>query len=1026
MAQPLSQSAVVGSSVTLSVSAGGSPPLAYQWSFNSAVIEGATNATLVLTDVNFSAAGTYAVTVADALGSATSSNAVLAVGNAPSISVQPQRQQVAPGTKVSFTVTASGTSPLNYQWSLDGAALAHATDSILTLSDVQPTNSGAYSVAVSSPFGSVLSSSAELIVELPPLIITQPLNQAATIGTDVVFSVTAMAAPLLPVVNSGTLQLWLKADTGVVTNSAGLVSQWQDQSGNANDASQASASSEPQLIQPSVIEGAPALFFDGSQDASSGDFLVGAGNVGIPNAFTTFVVYDAYYNVPNWASVVWLIGQPSGSQSSDGFAVLNGDMDFTTWNANYPSSFAIPAETFRICTDRVDTNLSTVEMFDTTADNETNFSYAMTGQQQPAAGYYVGGLDPSLPGTGGNGRCFNGAVAELIVYGGYVSDRDRVAVTSYLAQKYFQNLARETLSYQWQFDGTNIVGATNATLHLTNLQGSEAGSYSVTVTSLAGSVTSSNAILTPLFPPLITSSPSTQSVLAGTQVTFSAAATGTAPLAYQWQFDGANISGATNTALAITNALFANAGSYSFLATNPYGLATSSVAVLTVGESTIQVVGTTAGGGGTVVVSIDLTALGTETALGFSLEFDPSVLTYSAVALGGDIAGNALEVNENQAASGVIGIAVDLFSGAFSPGTNDVFDVTFQAAVVTNATTTSLMFGNQPTEELVADAQAQTLPAVFLPGVVVISPAALGGDVSPRPNGNETVNIADWVQEARFVAGLDAVSNGSEFQRADCAPRATQGDGQITVADWVQVGRYVVGLDLPTAAGGPTNPIPGIAYPIHPVKTDFTSISLVPLTQASLSNSIAVQLVGHGTESALGFSVAFDPALVRFAKASLGSGAAGAALVQNTNLANSGTVGFLVGWIPPATFAAGAQQVVQLQFTSVAYSNNAALTFGNTPIAQGLADAKANILSANFQNTTLAVGGSTWPTLGILQAGNNVVLSWPSAATGFALQAASAPGGNWTNVLATPATIGSRLVVTSSIGTNSQFFRLHY
>ena len=187
-----------------------------------------------------------------------------------------------------------------------------------------------------------------------------------------------------------------------------------------------------------------------------------------------------------------------------------------------------------------------------------------------------------------------------------------------------------------------------------------------------------------------------------------------------------------------------------------------------------------------------------------------------------------------------------------------------------------------------------------------------------------------------------------------------------------------------------------------------------------------MDLVAQGNENSLGFSLAFDPALVRFVKATLGSGAAGAALVQNTNTSGSGNVGFLVGLVPPATFAAGTQQVVQLQFDSVAYSNNATLSFGNTPIAQGLADAQANTLSANFQNATLAVGGSTWPTLEILQLGNNVILSWPSAATGFGLQEASAPGGAWTNVLATPATIGSSLVVTSSIATNSQFFRLRY
>ncbi|MGH9847681.1 MAG: hypothetical protein ACREEM_54010, partial [Blastocatellia bacterium] len=55
------------------------------------------------------------------------------------------------------------------------------------------------------------------------------------------------------------------------------------------------------------------------------------------------------------------------------------------------------------------------------------------------------------------------------------------------------------------------------------------------------------------------------------------------------------------------------------------------------------------------------------------------------------------------------------------------------------------------------------------------------------------------------VAGLDAAAPGAEFQRADCAPRDTKGDGRLTVADWTQAGRYL-GTDPTVAAGGPTLP----------------------------------------------------------------------------------------------------------------------------------------------------------------------------------------------------------------------------
>ena len=65
---------------------------------------------------------------------------------------------------------------------------------------------------------------------------------------------------------------------------------------------------------------------------------------------------------------------------------------------------------------------------------------------------------------------------------------------------------RFPLFYQWQFDGTNLANATNATLALSNLTTNQAGSYSVLVSNSLGSATSSNALLTVLTgsPALIT------------------------------------------------------------------------------------------------------------------------------------------------------------------------------------------------------------------------------------------------------------------------------------------------------------------------------------------------------------------------------------------------------------------------------------------------------------------------------------------------------------------------------------------
>jgi hypothetical protein len=80
----------------------------------------------------------------------------------------------------------------------------------------------------------------------------------------------------------------------------------------------------------------------------------------------------------------------------------------------------------------------------------------------------------------------------------------------------------------------------------------------------------------------ITAQPQSQTVAAGSSPTFTVAAAGTAPLSYQWQFNGTNLSGATNTSLTLAGVQPTNAGNYTVVVTNSAASATSAVAVLTV------------------------------------------------------------------------------------------------------------------------------------------------------------------------------------------------------------------------------------------------------------------------------------------------------------------------------------------------------------------------------------------------------------------------------------------------------------
>ena len=139
-----------------------------------------------------------------------------------------------------------------------------------------------------------------------------------------------------------------------------------------------------------------------------------------------------------------------------------------------------------------------------------------------------------------------------------------------------------SLRYQWRFGGANIPGATGSALTLPNVQPADAGGYDVIVSNTLGSVTSAVATLTVIVAPAIASQPQHQAVIIGNPAVFTATATGTAPLRYQWQLAGANLPGATNASLTFASAQPSNAGSYALVVTNIAGRATSAVVTLTV------------------------------------------------------------------------------------------------------------------------------------------------------------------------------------------------------------------------------------------------------------------------------------------------------------------------------------------------------------------------------------------------------------------------------------------------------------
>jgi len=141
--------------------------LNYQWRKNGVNITGATSSSYTTPATVAADNGSlFSVVVSNSGGSVTSNNATLTVRIPPTITTQPADKTVRVGKTAKFTVMATGTAPLNYQWRKNGVNITGATNASYTTPPTTAADNGAlFAVTVSNLAGSVTSDNAILTVQ---------------------------------------------------------------------------------------------------------------------------------------------------------------------------------------------------------------------------------------------------------------------------------------------------------------------------------------------------------------------------------------------------------------------------------------------------------------------------------------------------------------------------------------------------------------------------------------------------------------------------------------------------------------------------------------------------------------------------------------------------------------------------------------------------------------------------------------------------------------------------------------------
>ena len=166
--QPTSQTVTAGQTATFSITASGTSPLSYQWQKGGMNITGANSAAYTTGTTTAADSGSkFDVVVSNSVGSVTSNTVTLTVnaGTAPTITTQPQNQTVTVGQTAMFSVVASGSAPLSYQWQQNGTNIPGATSASYTTPVTTMANSGEqFRVVVTNTYGNDPSDMATLTV----------------------------------------------------------------------------------------------------------------------------------------------------------------------------------------------------------------------------------------------------------------------------------------------------------------------------------------------------------------------------------------------------------------------------------------------------------------------------------------------------------------------------------------------------------------------------------------------------------------------------------------------------------------------------------------------------------------------------------------------------------------------------------------------------------------------------------------------------------------------------------------------
>jgi hypothetical protein len=602
--QPADVSIRDGESALFEARAYGTEPIGYQWFHGDVKLEGQTNTTLRLKNIQAADAGSYTLIASNAVGTATSGPGIL------TRSIALLQSQISPAVRLgrrgrtarmnASILWGTDAGPIVYQWRHSGTNLPGKTTSELVITNLTDGDAGAYTVTVGNSLGETESAAASLFV--------------------------------LEDRTPGIVRTWGGRST--VKTPDGLVAETATQGLNFGAAVQEDGRVFPWgTLGPSPITAPPA--FSNIVSIAAGDSMLvglrddgralvwnagglvdfpdGTNIVSIAAGQSYAIALRADGTLKGWGSPS-LITPPAGATNLTLIAAsggrnlaMRGDGAFFTWGvvsippalqtapAAASNVIAIAATTTQSAALRKD-GIIVVWGGSGAPTSNSNFVSVVAGQSHFLAMRNDGSV--ALWGSGTDGQLAKPADVTniLSVAAGPISSHAIVGTPKILSisgPKQVGLGAPFTLSvsaagsaplgFQWFLGGTPVEGGTFSNL-TARASETTVGNYTVVVSNQFALVVSSNYPVAIGPAPTIVLNPASQTKFFGDSVTFGVTVSGPSPYSYQWYQNALARTGAISATLIITNLTSADRGLWSVAVSNSFGVTFSQSAELVVGK----------------------------------------------------------------------------------------------------------------------------------------------------------------------------------------------------------------------------------------------------------------------------------------------------------------------------------------------------------------------------------------------------------------------------------------------------------